>query len=214
MPILLANAYGLVHSDVTEVASLQVEDRGVIKPSPGKTPLSGKLQAEFVVSADVPLEAENGLLVAAGESVDNDRLLEIAATGKIYGRIWAENASNPIYVRTVFFDGYGAVPPTLSVDPSIAGTAQVGEELTGTDGTYVGDKTIVVGSYQWQSTDDLEPESGPIVWTDIAGATSADFTITAAEEDLYLRRGEVASNSAGSAARAYSDPTTIVLAAA
>ena len=99
-----------------------------------------------------------------------------------------------------------AVLPSLVTAPVQSGVLHVGEELSCTDGVYTGTEPITVGSYQWQSSAD-----GSTGWGDITGATSAAYTLEASDHESYIRRGEVASNSAGSADRAYSDVVGPVL---
>jgi hypothetical protein len=99
-----------------------------------------------------------------------------------------------------------AVLPSLVTAPEQSGVLHVGEELSCTDGVYTGTEPITVGAYQWQDSAD-----GSTGWGDISGATSAAYTLQAADQGNYIRRGEVASNSAGSADRAYSDVVGPVL---
>lgn len=93
-----------------------------------------------------------------------------------------------------------AVLPSLVTAPELSGEPRVGEELSCTDGVYTGTEPITVGSYQWQISAD-----GSTGWADIDGATDANYTLVVGDYDNYVRRGEVASNSVGSADRAYSD---------
>lgn len=96
-----------------------------------------------------------------------------------------------------FFDenaGTGAgAAPTLTSAPTISGTPQVGLLLTGSDGTYDGVPAPTVGSYQWQTS-----TNGTSGWSNISGATSANYTPVTADEGNFLRRQETATNSAGS----------------
>ena len=100
------------------------------------------------------------------------------------------------------------IAPTLTDDPVLNREALVGDTMAATDGSYDGDATITVGSYQWQRSDD-----GSTGWADISGATSSTYVAQAADSGKYLRRGEVASNDAGSAARAYTAASERILTA-
>lgn len=93
--------------------------------------------------------------------------------------------------------GVGAIPALTSA-PTLGGSTSVGGEITATDGVYSGVPNPTVGAYQWQVSDD-----GVTGWADISGATGATYTIQAGDDGKYLRRGEVATNAVGSAARAY-----------
>lgn len=83
----------------------------------------------------------------------------------------------------------GGVPsaPTNKTPPSISGTAQVGETLTATDGTWDG---LPAPTYtrQWKADDAA-----------ISGATGQTYTLTAAEEGARITVTVTATNSEGSA---------------
>lgn len=103
----------------------------------------------------------------------------------------AGNISDVLSVAASFTTTAGAAP-TVTVAPTISGTPEVGLELTGTDGVYAGDPAPTVGNYQWQRSDD-----GSTGWTDISGATSANYTLVLADADKYIRREEIATNIIG-----------------
>ena len=87
--------------------------------------------------------------------------------------------------------------PVFSVEPSITGTAQEGETLTGDPGTHTGTSE----TYRWLADD-----------VAIEGATSATYELTSAEVDALITFEVTAINDAGSTV-ATSDPTAAVIAA-
>lgn len=95
--------------------------------------------------------------------------------------------------------------PTLTSSPTISGTSKVGQQLTGSDGSYNAVPSATVGSYQWQRSTDSGAN-----WNNISGATFANYTPVALDEAAILRRGETATNSAGSLT-SYSAATNAVL---
>lgn len=94
----------------------------------------------------------------------------------------------------------GGVAPTLTVEPVITGTAQVGVELTTTTGTFTGD-AVINYAYQWFA--------GGVA---IVGATLNAFTPTTAELGKIVSVRVVATNSSGTAS-GFSAPTAAVIAA-
>lgn len=98
------------------------------------------------------------------------------------------------FARAIQFIGGAAaqsVPPSNTVAPSIAGTAQVGQALNASTGTWAGDAPITY-EFQWQVSAD-----GATGWTDIAGATTSTFTPQVTQQGLYLRARVRATNAAG-----------------
>ena len=88
-----------------------------------------------------------------------------------------------------YIGSLGGVPaaPTNTTPPSISGTAQVGETLTATNGTWDG---IPAPTYsrQWKADD-----------ADISGATGTTYELTEAEEGASITVTVTATNSEGSA---------------
>lgn len=95
--------------------------------------------------------------------------------------------------------GDGGVAPTISVLPAITGTAEVGETLTVSTGTWAGDATILY-TYQWYAAGVL-----------IVGATANTYELTSDEVGKIIQARVHASNDAGSAA-ASSNATAAVIA--
>ena len=78
-----------------------------------------------------------------------------------------------------------AVIPTNTVAPVASGTAQDGQTLSTTNGTWTGTATVTVGSgYQWQTATDAGFTTAVL---DIGGATASTYLLTAAEIGLYVR---------------------------
>jgi hypothetical protein len=91
--------------------------------------------------------------------------------------------TNPAITRTTTTSGPSG-PPVNTVRPSIRGTVNAGHRLTCSTGTWANDPTSF--SYQWA-----------VSGTPIVGATSATYTVQAANEQLTLTCAVVASNAKG-----------------
>ena len=83
-------------------------------------------------------------------------------------------------------------PPLDTATPTLTGTAQDGQPLGLTAGTWSGPGPIAY-SYQWQISSD-----GGATWTDIAGATATTYTPPAGSTGKQLRVLETATNADGS----------------
>ncbi len=86
------------------------------------------------------------------------------------------------------------VAPTNTAPPKVSGTAQVGQTLSATSGTWSGTAPIAY-SYQWEDCN-----AAGAACVDIAGAASATYTPGSGDEGHTLRIVETASNEGGSAA--------------
>ncbi len=93
----------------------------------------------------------------------------------------------------------GGVAPYNTVVPAITGTAEVGEILNLSNGTFLGDPTITY-KYQWFA--------GGVA---IAGANANTFTLTTAQLGKIVT-GRVTGNNGAGSASAMSAPTTAVAA--
>ena len=87
--------------------------------------------------------------------------------------------------------------------PLIQGTAQEGQILTATTGTWTGSPTSY--SYQWQRR-----SAGGQSWVGVGGATSASYTVRTVDVGMAIRVVVVAANASGSRSAA-SAPTQPVL---
>jgi hypothetical protein len=93
-----------------------------------------------------------------------------------------------------------------TVAPSISGTAQDGQTLTASQGSWTGTQPISY-AYQWQRCD-----SGGANCSNIASATSTTYTLTSADVGSTLVVSVTATNTAGQAT-ASSSPSAVVAAA-
>jgi hypothetical protein len=93
-------------------------------------------------------------------------------------------------------------PPRNTVRPTIAGTPQVGEELTANNGTWTGG--VRSFAYQWQRCDDAGANCASV-----SGATGRVYGVRAADVDSTMRVEVTATNLAGSTS-ATSDRTAVV----
>lgn len=96
-----------------------------------------------------------------------------------------------------------AVAPSNTSPPTISGTAQQGQTLIATTGTWAGDPTITYG-FQWQRCNSAGATCG-----NIAGATAGTYVVAAGDVGGTLRIVVTATNATGSATAA-SGPTAVV----
>jgi fibronectin type 3 domain-containing protein len=96
-----------------------------------------------------------------------------------------------------------AAPPVNASPPTITGTAEKGQVLSASTGTW-GGTTPIGYAYQWRRCD-----SGGANCADIAGATAQTYLLVAADVDATIRVAVTASNVAGSS-NALSAPTAVV----
>jgi len=85
-----------------------------------------------------------------------------------------------------------SIAPTITTNPTISGTAKVGETLTATAGDTTGTPPPT-STLKWQRSD-----NGTSGWSDISGATGTTYVLVSADESKYLRVEQTATNIAGS----------------
>ncbi len=90
------------------------------------------------------------------------------------------------------------VPPELTVAPAITGTAQTGQTLTLSSGTFTGDATIVYARTWYR---------GGVA---IAGATGGTYVVVSADEGHVISGRVTGTNSSGSAT-GFAPPTSAVI---
>ena len=95
--------------------------------------------------------------------------------------------------------------PANTVVPAITGTAQDGETLTGSLGTWTGSPGL---ARQWQ----IAPGPGFTAWTDITGETAETYDVVTADVGKKIRLKVTGSNPGGTVS-VFSDPTDEVIAA-
>ena len=100
---------------------------------------------------------------------------------------------------TDWFGPTNATPPVVTAHPVIPGTPRVGTSITGTAGTYTGIPVPTV-SLQWArcTATKVATTTLPATCTEIAGATSATYAVTAADAGKFLSLRSTATNSQGS----------------
>jgi alpha-tubulin suppressor-like RCC1 family protein len=81
--------------------------------------------------------------------------------------------------------GKWAIPPVNTVAPTVSGTAEVGQTLSSTTGTWTGNPTPTF-AYQWQRAT-----------TNIGGATSSTYVLVTADVGSTIRCVVTATNQAG-----------------
>jgi hypothetical protein len=100
-------------------------------------------------------------------------------------------------------------PPINTALPAISGSPQVGQELSATTGTWAGNPTAFV--FQWMRCAPDATTANPASCTSIAGATSSQYVLAAA--DVYQRVAVMVTASktvAGASASAISAPSAPV----
>lgn len=128
----------------------------------------------------------------------------LATAGATGNKTMANNANTGNYWTAVMIAVQPALPPDNEAPantsaPTVTGTPQVGQTLTGTDGTWTGTPTPTLAR-KWQISAD--GESG---WADISGATSSTYAPVSGDVAKFTRFAVTGTNTEGSAT-AYSDP--------
>jgi uncharacterized repeat protein (TIGR01451 family) len=98
--------------------------------------------------------------------------------------------------------------PSNTALPTISGTTQVGQVLTGTTGTWSGNPAPTF-TYQWRRCD----ASGSSC-SDIGGATASTYTLVAADTGGTIRIVVTGTNASGNASATSSQTSTVTLAPA
>jgi len=132
--------------------------------------------------------------------------LDVSGTARVVvtGTNTAGNSASTS-AQTVAIIAAGAAPAN-SAPPTISGTAQVGQVLTVSVGTWTGIPAPTL-THQWRRCDSAGSNC-----TDIAGATSATYTIVTGDIGATIRVVETGTN-ATSNASATSAQTAVVIAA-
>jgi hypothetical protein len=129
---------------------------------------------------------------------------DVGATVKVF--VSATNASGSSEAASAVTAPVGGVVPVSVSAPQVGGAALETQTLTGTSGLWSGTQPIE-HAYRWQRCD------GSGVCTDIPGATSATYALTAADVGARVKVVVSATNVSGSTERS-SETTALVVAAA
>lgn len=145
------------------------------------------------LSAVIPagtLQLVGDQLQAGATAVDYE-----ANTSISYTLTYTDGGTPYSFNRTVNVINIAA--PANTGAPSITGTPEVGQALTGSNGAWSGGPSSY--NYKWQRS-----ANGTSGWADIAGATSASYTLQAADDLQYVRRGVSGVSVEGAGAYAFS----------
>jgi hypothetical protein len=114
-------------------------------------------------------------------------LAGLAPATTYHYRLVAQNSAGTTYAYDSELTT--ASPPILAANPSIVGTARLGQTLSANPGGWA----LAAGpySYQWQRSPDGWN------WTSIGGATGSNYTVGAADGGDYLRVAVTATNAYG-----------------
>jgi WD40 repeat protein len=109
-------------------------------------------------------------------------------------RVTANNGiGSPVAAQSAATSAVVAATPTNTDTPSLSGSAKLGFSLSATTGTWTGAATITF-TYQWQR---CAADGGSC--SNVAGATSSFYTVTAADVGSRLRVQVTGANSFGTA---------------
>ena len=101
-------------------------------------------------------------------------------------RITAANADGQLTLTSAAVGPVLSAPPISTAAPTLTGSAQRGQTLTGTQGTWSGLGNTY--TYRWQRSADGQ------TWTNITGASDSSYTITLADEQNKIRLQVIAAN--------------------
>lgn len=182
---------------------------GALKLTSNELSVSGTQAAQwfdFTLPSNVPLTAGSYWLGFIAGDADNTLLFyydSVANSRKFKSQSYASGPSNPF--GAVSSDGFQfsiyatyatEQGPSNTVAPVASGNAAEGQTLSCTTGTWSGD-TPITYAYQWQSD-----SSGDGNFSNISGATSSGYILTASEVGDKVRCNVTATNSAGNATAA------------
>ena len=130
----------------------------------------------------------------------------VLATSSTDGLNMASRESSSSSSRPQLVVDVAATAPASTTAPAVSGTAQEGQTLSTSNGSWSG-STPLTYAYRWRRCD-----TSGAACAEIANATSATYTATSADVGFTVRSVVTATNSAGSAT-AVSSPTATVSAA-
>jgi subtilisin family serine protease len=163
-------------------------------------------------SAAPALAGIAGLAVSSAPLASNTQIEQALESSAVkvgstvqYGRVDAYGALLALGGSGAGSGSAGTAPSSTGV-PAISGSAQAGQTLTGSTGTWSGTAPITYAS-QWKRCD-----SSGAACADVAGAIGSTYTLGASDLGSTLRASVVATNAYGSAT-ATSGATAVVAAA-
>ncbi len=121
----------------------------------------------------------------------------------IRSRVTATNAAGNQSATSLETAVVTPLPPANTTLPVISGTAEDGETLSATTGTWTGTPTLTYG-YQWRRCD----ASGASC-SDISGATASTYDLVAGDVGATIRVVVTATNAAGNASASSSQSGTV-----
>jgi hypothetical protein len=158
---------------------------------PTKVVLTQELKRQIAWS-NTSSSQVNGYIQDGKVSIVSTVSRDVPITGTTTGDVYGGQRSGWLAVTS------GTTPLELdetrnTAAPVISGTHKVGSTLTATAGTFTGTPAPVITSRQWQRrTPANGGPAGP--WTSIAGATTATYVVTAADQGRELRFVTTAAN--------------------
>jgi hypothetical protein len=130
---------------------------------------------------------------------------DVGATLRV--QVTATNVAGSVAVTsaaTATVQSLPTAPPAVVNLPSVSGVAQLGQTLTGSNGTWKGQPTSYTG--QWLRCNQAGAACAPI-----AGATNGLYTLTGADLGQTIRFGITATNAAGSTQATSPQTQTVVV---
>ena len=158
---------------------------------------SGKALSNVIPAGTLQLVGD--ALQAGATPVDYE-----ANTSISYRMSYTDGGVTYNFDRTVSVVNIAA--PINIAAPVLSGTAQVGQTLAATTGTWSGSPSSYARKCQ-RSSDGA-------AWSDISGATGATYVVQAADDGLYLRAGVAGVSGEGTGVYAWSGASAQVTAAA
>ncbi len=216
---------GVTITAVNDIPSFTIGADQAVSEDCGGQSVSGWISAMAVGPANESQQTlqfniesnSNAALFSAEPAVSSDGILTYTPAKNAYGSatisLYATDsggASSQPQTFIITVDPVNDVPVNTGV-PTISGTPHNGETLSVAAGTWndTADGGLAASlsySYQWQSA---SSEAGP--WNDISGAQGESFTLTEAQNDLYIRVMETCTETEAEPASAavYSNPIRV-----
>lgn len=132
-----------------------------------------------VGSGYTKLDEADGFHSATNSALTEYQLVE--ATGTYVGNATLTGSPSSVVVAAVAYEASTGVAPVNTVAPAVTGTAHVGQTLSTTSGTWTDDGSPTF-TYQWQ-----RDNAGGGVYSNITGATSITYQLTAADDGCHVR---------------------------